>query len=85
MARNSTAAHALTQLPGQDGCVRNSTGGTPQGRPSKSASGCRLVTGLIYPRRGDPAAHLDLYDRAAGCQLSISGEWSGTHLCPINY
>jgi DNA-binding beta-propeller fold protein YncE len=48
--RRDPATGALTQLPGQAGCVRNRTGGTTQGGPPASKSGCQLVDGLIYPR-----------------------------------
>jgi len=41
---------SLVQLPGPAGCVRNRTGGTTQGGPPASASGCTLVDNLVYPR-----------------------------------
>ncbi len=40
----------LSQPAGQAGCLRNATGGTGRGGPPASASGCRLASGLTYPR-----------------------------------
>lgn len=48
--RRNRSTGALTQLPGQAGCLRNRTGGTTQGGPPASTSGCQLVDGLVYPR-----------------------------------
>jgi 6-phosphogluconolactonase (cycloisomerase 2 family) len=54
--RRNRATGRVTQPAGQDGCLRNSTGGAG---PSATQSGCRLVTGMSYPRglAIDPAGH----------------------------
>jgi 6-phosphogluconolactonase (cycloisomerase 2 family) len=48
--RRDGATGALTQPPDPSGCVRNRTGGTGDGGPPASASGCTLVDNLSYPR-----------------------------------
>ncbi len=45
--RRNPATGRVAQPAGQDGCLRNATGGAG---PDAQASGCRGVTGLGYPR-----------------------------------